>query len=374
MPRRVHYRERVDQPQGAVGAADVFGLRVTFLHTPSMGAIETGSGLRRNGVLGAGASIESMGGGEAAYRFTGGQASGACSFGVARATRSSGSFVTLVRFRLNVMGDAKPFSCWGSNGNFLTATSPAGEITTACGDAVNGSIYARATSGLGLQAGVVYTVALGYVGGNPPAFTGAVNGRPLTFPTSVVAIGDASLLRDSAVRTTQIGIADDGNPMNGFASIAGVLIGRHTQAMLNTISANPWMVAELARRNLNPVAAITVYRPGSDVGISGWTAVGAATRAAALADESGATYAESPDLSTPDTQTWITPFPAGPVSLEVTAARTDTAGALRIVFLDAGGAAVGATAWQTLTGTPTDYTLTATVSAVSPQFRIEVQP
>jgi hypothetical protein len=162
--------------------------------------------------------------------------------------------------------------------------------------------------------------------------------------------------------------------MNGFVSLAAVLVGRHTQAILNSISANPWQLFEPTRRIVNPATAITVYRPGSDVGVSGWTAVGAATRAAALADESGATYAESPDLSTPDTQTWDTPFPAGPASLEITAARTDTAGALRIVFLDAGGATVGTTAWQALTNTPTDYALTATVSAISPQFRIEVQP
>ena len=375
MPRSRRSRERAHQPDGVLAPAeDVHGLRVTFLHMPGMGAIETARGLRRNGVLGSGVSVQGIGGGEQAYRLSGSQAAGACSFGVARTTGGAPSFVTLVRFRLNALA-GKPFCCWGgSQSHFLTQTDSAGNVVTAVGDAINGSVYARATAGLGLQLGVVYTLALGYVAGSPPAFTGALNGRPLSFPTNVVGFGDASLLRDSTLRNTQIGIADDGDPMSGFVSLAAVLVGRHTQAILNSLTGNPWQVAEPTRRIFNPAAAITVYRPGSDVGISGWTAVGAASRAAALADESGATYAESPDLSTPDTQTWTTPFPAGPASLEITAVRTATVGALRIVFLDAGGAAVGATAWQTLTNTPADYTLTATVSAISPQFRIEVQP
>jgi hypothetical protein len=374
MSRRALIRERVDQPQGLVGpAAAVHGMRVTLLHTPSMGAPETARGLRRNGQLGAGVSLESMSGGEAAYRFTGAQASGACSFGVARATQSSGSFVILARFRLNALGGS-PLTCWGTGGNFLMQTDSAGNITTACGDSVNQSVFARATSGLGLQVGVVYTVALGYLAGNPPTLTGAINGRPLSFPTSVVGFGDTSVIRDSAVRSTQIGIADDGGPMNGFVSLAAVLVGRHSQAILNDITANPWQVGEPTARSIN-IGAITVYRPGSDVAVSGWTPVGAATRAAALADESGATWAESPDLTTPDTYDLTpAPFPAGPATARITADRTAGAGSIRAVFLDAAGTPTGTTAWQPLTGTAAEYTLTTTVSALSPRIRIEVQP
>lgn len=210
----------------------------------------------------------------------------------------------------------------------------------------------------------------------PNGITASLDGRPLDLPGNVYNNGTASAF-DDGPQSIQIGAANDGGPMSGFVTFVGQAIGDSgaiSQALLDSISANPWRMVEFSRRIVNPATAITVYRPGSDVGISGWTAVGAASRAAALADESGATYAESPDLSTPDTQTWTTPFPAGPASLEITAARTATVGALRIVFLDAGGAAVGTTAWQTLTDTPTDYTLTATVSAISPQFRIEVQP
>lgn len=121
------------------------------------------------------------------------------------------------------------------------------------------------------------------------------------------------------------------------------------------------------------LGTVTVYRPGSDVSGS-WTPVGAASVAAAMADEAEANYAESPDLTSPQFCTWSPPLPAGNNTIPVGAYRTDSAGQVRIVCLDAGGASVGATAWQTLTLTPTLYNLSVSTSAVSTQFRIEVKP
>jgi hypothetical protein len=143
---------------------------------------------------------------------------------------------------------------------------------------------------------------------------------------------------------------------------------------VRSVSANPWQLFEQPARPLwAPASTVTVYRPGADVSGT-WTPVGGASVAATLADEAQGNYAESPDLSTPQTCTWSPPLPAGNNTIPVGAYRTDSAGQVRIVCLDAGGASVGATAWQTLTLTPTLYSLSVNTSAVSTQFRIEVQP
>jgi hypothetical protein len=377
MPRRFRYRERADQPQGLVEPAQLQGLRTTFLHAPSMGVHEAVRGARRNGVLGAGIDVRGING-DLAYRFNGTHGNGGCSWGTTPTCFGATAILYVARFRLAALG-GNIFARWGAgNATFLIATDAAGDFVLAAANGTSSQGGARKTIGFGLSVGRTVTIAVAAQSSStaPNGITASLDGRPLDLPGNVYNNGTASAFNDGP-QSIQIGVANDGGPMSGWVSFVAQAIGNSgaiSQAMLNSVSANPWQMAEATRRFVNPAAAITVYRPGSDVAVSGWTAVGAATRAAALADESGATYAESPDLSTPDTQTWTPPFPAGPASLEITAARTAGVGALRIVFLDAGGAVVGTTAWQALTGAPADYTLTATVLAISPQFRIEVQP
>ena len=118
---------------------------------------------------------------------------------------------------------------------------------------------------------------------------------------------------------------------------------------------------------------IVTYRPGVDVSGS-WSAVGAASVAAALFDESESNYGESPNLSASQICTWDPPLPAGTWNLPIIAERTATGGQVRIVCLDAGDVSVGATAWQALTNAPSPYNLAVTTSATATQFRIEVQP
>lgn len=342
-----------------------------------MGREDAVAGARRS-VLGAGASVQAVNG-ELAYRFTGAQANGACSWPAPRALTGQATLVFAARFRLNALASSSVFCRWGASLNsFLLQISATGEVIIGAVSGVNSNGRALSTSGFGLVVGRTYTMACAV---QTPAPTGAaeielsVDGRTLSLPTTIFNNGIPPAFFDGNA-TLQMGVANDGSPMNGAVMMGflGASVSRVHPRTLNRITSSPWALFDMARRFVNPAAAITVYRPGSDVAVSGWTAVGAATRAAALADESGATYAESPDLSTPDTQTWTPPFPAGPASLEINAERTAGVGALRIVFLDAGAAVVGTTAWQTLTGTPADYVLTATVSATSPQFRIEVQP
>jgi hypothetical protein len=119
----------------------------------------------------------------------------------------------------------------------------------------------------------------------------------------------------------------------------------------------------------------TGYRLTGDTTLNGWTAVGAASVAAATneAVASDAEYGLSPDLTSSYTGS-IGSMPAGTYTVSFRADRTLTQGQMRIRYLDAGNVDVGGTAWQVLTGTATTYNLTATTTATATQARIEVQP
>lgn len=141
------------------------------------------------------------------------------------------------------------------------------------------------------------------------------------------------------------------------------------------LAQNPWSLFATQPRALwSPQASsVTVYRPGSDIIVNGWTPVGAASLAAAMSNASTADYALSPNLTDPTTQAWDSPLPAGTWDITVGGARTGASGQVRIVCLDSGGTPVGTSAWQALTGTDADYTLSVTTTATAPNFRIEVQ-
>ncbi len=118
----------------------------------------------------------------------------------------------------------------------------------------------------------------------------------------------------------------------------------------------------------------TVYRPGSDLIVNGWTAVGAGSLAAAMADASNATDAESPNLTDPATETWDAPLPAGTYDISVTFDRTASNGQLRLVLLDSGGSTVGTSPWQAAPATLATTVFNVTTTGTSDRFRIEVQP
>jgi hypothetical protein len=360
MPRRVHYRERFDQPPAGTeidrGNPIARGLVYSFTGLPAGRDAVTGTravAVRSSLVRAFGATL--------------GAASSDRIIAPLASHSAQRTYFFLAFARPGIGTFARFFDKRTSSGQveaLLFSASIQYERQTAGGN--------RAFPGPGLPTGVPFTLALRYDSDADPLncrFT--LNG----VHTSVAGTGGSgAVVNNTDPYVLGNRANDNARAWDGWLGIFLVWDRVLSDLEVASLHANPLQVFAPTTVSRSIATAITVYRPGSDVGISGWTAVGAASRAAALADESGATYAESPDLGTPDTQTWITPFPAGPITLEVTAARTDTAGALRIVLLDAGGAAVGATAWQTLTGTPTDYVLTGAVSATSPQFRIEVQP
>lgn len=155
------------------------------------------------------------------------------------------------------------------------------------------------------------------------------------------------------------------------------------------LSANPqeiWtLFAPLRRPWLNPVssAAITAYYPGSDISVAGWTSSSSGSLYADIDDVAldRGDYITSPDLSTSATFGWKdsngspATIPAGSWSVDLDASYfLGASGQVRLVWLDAGGSSVGATSWQTLTGTDSSYSLPITTTGASTKFRYEVAP
>lgn len=153
-----------------------------------------------------------------------------------------------------------------------------------------------------------------------------------------------------------------------------------------SIRANPWQLfAPLRRPWLTPApsGAVTVFYPGSDIAAGGWTSSSGGSLYADIDDVilDRGDYITSPDLSTTATFGWKdsngnpATIPAGTWNVDLDAAYfLGASGQVRLVWLDAGGSSVGATAWQTLTLTDTTYTLSITTTGPSTQFRYEDGP
>lgn len=152
------------------------------------------------------------------------------------------------------------------------------------------------------------------------------------------------------------------------------------------LTSAPW---KLFPKRSNPIfvglgpPAITAYYPGSDISVAGWTSSSGGSLYADIDDVilDRGDYITSPDLSTTATFGWKdsngnpATIPAGTWSVDLDAAYfLGASGQVRLVWLDAGGSSVGATAWQTLTLTDTTYTLSITTTGPSTQFRYEDGP
>lgn len=156
---------------------------------------------------------------------------------------------------------------------------------------------------------------------------------------------------------------DNGNEF--YAST--INIGTVTLSSLLFSNNNIFYAASLSQ-------SAAIYRPTSDIAVTGWTA----TPGGSIFDTinevvaSDVDYATSPDVSTPATF-GTSAGSAGNFDIRIRAAKTATTGQLRVRLLNNLGVDVGGTAWQSLTTTPTTYTLSATASAAFEQIKIELQ-
>jgi hypothetical protein len=149
---------------------------------------------------------------------------------------------------------------------------------------------------------------------------------------------------------------------------------------------NPWQLfAPTPRPIWQPVgsAAVTVYRPGSDVnaGATGWTGYPDAVDLASDINEvtrNDASYVESPTL-TSTAQGGIFAFspnpdvPIGTWMVTYATAYLGTSGQVRVNLLDGSNSVLAAGSWQAITGGPVEYTCTYTIAAAAPRFQIEVK-
>lgn len=120
----------------------------------------------------------------------------------------------------------------------------------------------------------------------------------------------------------------------------------------------------------------TTYRPTGDVTTTGWTSTGANFYDQINESPSNdSSFVTSPPLSTTtDPLTLdIASMSAGNYIAKFRARKTQTTGAVRMVFLGAGGASVGETAWQPVTTSFALYELPVTLTATSARVRLDVR-
>jgi hypothetical protein len=125
----------------------------------------------------------------------------------------------------------------------------------------------------------------------------------------------------------------------------------------------------------NPVG-VTVYRPGSDITVNGWTP-STGSDLFAMLDETTldrGDYITSPNLTDPVTMGWASALAAGTYDISVDFDRTGATGQLRIVLLDSGGSTVGTSSWQSAPASAATTVFSVTTTGTSDRFRIEVQP
>jgi hypothetical protein len=226
------------------------------------------------------------------------------------------------------------------------------------------------TTAVAFEAGIPHVAIMRYVPGFLSIF---VDGK-LDATQSATASGtSASSLQVAVGAVVRAGSA---SLFSSSSLVLGVYWNRAlSNAEIASVSANPWQLFEPQTRSINSVAAVSVYRPGSDVTVNGWTSTPGGTLASCI-DEAvldRGDFITSPNLTDPATLAWATPLPAGTWDLSVDCDRTGSSGQLRIVCLDSGGTSVGASAWQAAPSSPATTVFSVTTTGTSDRFRIEVQ-
>jgi hypothetical protein len=211
------------------------------------------------------------------------------------------------------------------------------------------------------------TVTRGYVNGTLDANTGSASGsQTVTFDE--VAFG---VLRAN------------GSSFNfgAFNTPLGLVFNRRlSDSEFLRISKNPWQLFE-PETIWVPQTSVTIYRPGTDITVTGWTGTPNNANLSANINESAASDAEyitSPDLSGgtpgPFIGTLNGSVPVGTWDVRFRGDYTSgSARQIKFTLLDGSNASVGAGSFQTLTTSFALYTSTITTTGIATRFKIEVQ-
>jgi len=128
---------------------------------------------------------------------------------------------------------------------------------------------------------------------------------------------------------------------------------------------------------IDVVESITIYYPGSDITISGWSPYPDATVYTTIDEDpySDTDYVLSPYLGTgsPVTMGLTNSLIAGNYEVDVRASTTGYVGQLRIHLVDDTDTIQGTSNWQSVTPSLTTYTLSITTTGTTTRIRIEVQ-
>ena len=148
---------------------------------------------------------------------------------------------------------------------------------------------------------------------------------------------------------------------------------------LSALTQNPWQVfrpASSARQNI----FIEVFKPSSDITVTGWTGSPDNVNLYANIDESTASdtdYVLSPSVSSSPGPAIFGLSPsslaAGNYTVNLRARRTGSVGQVRALLVNSSGTTVGTSSWQTLTTTYTTYNLAITTTGTAARLRFEVQ-
>lgn len=201
-----------------------------------------------------------------------------------------------------------------------------------------------------------------FVNGAKLSFGGPPVGRPPT---------------DNMLATVWIGRRYDGvTQMDGRIYYVALFNRAISDAEALALTQNPWQLYVKRPKRLFAAPAVTVYRPGSDISVSGWTPSTGSDLFDCIDETtaSDADYIISPDLSTSATFGFTTSVPAGNWDVNFRARRIGDGASIRIVMLDSGGSSVGASGWQAQSGSFIDYVASVTTTGTADRFRIEVQP
>lgn len=118
-----------------------------------------------------------------------------------------------------------------------------------------------------------------------------------------------------------------------------------------------------------------IYRPSSDISLTGWTGVPDNVNLYANIDEvtpSDTDYITSVVTGASPATMGIGPMVAGTYVVRVRAATTSGTGIVRVKLLDSSGATLGTSADQSITTTPTNYDLSVTTSGTAARVSIEI--
>lgn len=373
------------QPQGAV--------QIDWSNPISKGLVVETGGHRYTGVrlmdgtvnqatnTGSGVSLAHTQYGKA-LKFDGTQANGAASFGdIARGDDGYTKASWQVFFKNDVStAESKIFAKWGSTqGSWLISTNGSGT-------GVQSWVVAADNNGLTLFSASSVFSATGW---NNAVFVWRggttvndvslfVNGVDKSASISLVLAGPSAMINGDS--NVQIGIGNDGNPMNGKVVVARMWKRALSLTEARALSLDPWSILKPATRTLGAViSGVSISRPNSDVTTTGWTGDPDNTNLYANIDEAVASDTDfiiSPGLnSTPGPAIFgINPTQAtGTLNVRFRARRTGTTGDIRVLLLDSSGTTIGTSSWQALTASFAQYTLSVSTTGTAARVRLEVR-